>query len=73
MSLAADTTFAKLQEIVVKNQNAVDNLPTTLGIHGARYESLTREELSRALDEKDGLIQKQTSQIGAFEQQLNHF
>lgn len=61
MSLAADTTLAKLQEIVVKNQNAPDNLPTSLGVHGMRYEALTREELSRALDEKDGLIQNQTS------------
>jgi hypothetical protein len=37
-----------------------------------RYEGLTREELSRAVDEKDGIIQKQTLDISGLEQQLAH-
>jgi hypothetical protein len=32
-----------------------------------RYEGLTREELSRAVDEKDGIIQKQTLDISGLE------
>ena len=37
-----------------------------------RYEALTREELSRALDEKDGIIQKQTLDISGMEKQVAH-
>lgn len=54
LSLAAGTTLSKLQELVIKNQT--QEVTTTLGVHGMRYEALTREELSRALDEKDGVI-----------------
>ena len=45
----------KLQEIVARNENGVG-----VGMSGAgyRYERLTREELSRALDEKDTVIAK---------------
>jgi hypothetical protein len=57
LSLAAGTTLSKLQELVIKNSNG-DTGNTSLGVHGMRYEGLTREELSRAVDEKDGIIQK---------------
>jgi hypothetical protein len=42
LSLAADTTLSKLQELVVKNQvgNNVQNPKSSL-----RYERMTREEL----------------------------
>ena len=50
LSLAADTTLSKLQELVVKNQvgSSVANPKTSL-----RYERMTREELQRTLLEKD--------------------
>jgi hypothetical protein len=33
------------------------------GAAGSRYDRLTREELSKALDEKDQIIQKQSNEI----------
>ena len=71
LSLAAGTTLSKLQELVIKNQNA-EHVSGSLGVHGMRYEALTREELSRALDEKDGVIQKQTLDISGMEKQIAH-
>ena len=37
-----------------------------------RYESLTREELSRTIDEKDALLQKQTLDLAGMEKQVAH-
>lgn len=40
------------------------------GLHNQhRYEKLTREELSRSLEEKDQVIQKQARDIAGLEQQ----
>jgi predicted RNase H-like nuclease (RuvC/YqgF family) len=43
------------------------------GLHSQhRYEKLTREELSRNLEEKDQVIGKQARDIAGLEQQLQH-
>lgn len=52
LSLAAGTTLNKLQKIVIQQENA--GYQAYGGGH--RYEKLTREELSKALDEKDTII-----------------
>jgi hypothetical protein len=66
MSLAAGTTLAKLNEIVIKNEHAQNNpLHHPQSVHAHRYEQNTREELSRALDEKDQVIRKQESALQA--------
>ena len=69
-SLAAGTTLAKLQEIVVKSEHGYQ--PQQLGGAGLRYEKLTREELSRALDDKDGALQRLKQDMGGLERQLAH-
>lgn len=70
-SLAAGTTLAKLQEIVVKNDHGY-NVGSAGGLYLQRYEKLTREELSRTLDEKDAVVQRQTTELAALDLQLRH-
>lgn len=69
MSIAAGTTLAKLNEIVIKNENS-HPLHNPTSVHAHRYEQNTREELSRALDEKDAHIRKQETAIHGLETQL---
>lgn len=70
-SLAAGTTLAKLQEIVVKNEHGYQ--PQQLvGGAGLRHEKLTREELSRALDDKDSALQRLKQDISGLERQVAH-
>ena len=59
LSLTAGNTLSKLQEIVSKNENGANYSSAA----GQRYERLTREELSRTLDEKDKAIQVQASEL----------
>lgn len=68
MSLSAGTTLSKLQQIVVQNEGGGGQG----GRHGSRHERLTREELSRTLDEKDEVIQKLHSEFKGAERQLAH-
>lgn len=62
--------MAKLQEIVVKNEHGYQ--PQQLGGAGLRHEKLTREELSRALDDKDGALQRLKQDMSGLERQLAH-
>lgn len=66
LSLTAGNTLSKLQEIVAKNENGANYSSAA----GQRYERLTREELSRALDEKDQAIQAQASELKGLQAQF---
>lgn len=59
LSLAADTTLSKLQELVVKNSHtpAASNKTTLM------YERMTREDLQKTLLEKDFKIQELSETI----------
>jgi len=53
MSLASNNALSNLRGLVIKNSVVNENT-----IYGAnRHDKLTREELSRALVEKDNIIQ----------------
>jgi hypothetical protein len=60
--LAAGTTLSKLQQIVISSENTAQNRG-----YGNRHEKLTREELSRALDEKDEVIHKLSAELSGIE------
>ena len=70
MSLAAGSTLADLQKIVIANQQQHGHVSTT--VHGLKYEKQTREELSRALDEKDAAIRHHEQTITTHEVHLQH-
>ena len=69
-SLAAGTTLSKLQEIVVKSESGGAGNPHANQMYVKRYEQLTREELSKNLDEKDNLITRMKDAISGYEAQV---
>lgn len=54
LSATAGTTLSKLHEIVARNEHSSIS---SVG-YNRKYDRLTREELQRALDEKDHSIQQ---------------
>jgi predicted RNase H-like nuclease (RuvC/YqgF family) len=70
MSLAAGDTLSKLKEIVIKNEHGYDAMASqavAASSYVKKYEQLTREELSKTLEEKDGKIRNMQSAIESYE------
>ena len=68
LSMAANTTLSKLQKLVIQSENT--NYQSYAG--GRRYEQLTREELSKALDEKDEALRQMQVEIQGLEKNKHY-
>lgn len=75
MSLAAGDTLSKLKEIVIKNEHGYDAMQANAAASSTfvrKYEQLTREELSKALEEKDGKIRNMQIAIEGYIKKEEH-